>query len=90
MELSDARLVVALGRVALEALGRIEASRLRFGVDTARPVAWQGRQLISLYHPSGQTLGRRSGEQQVADYRVARRTLASLLGACGGEPVAER
>ena len=81
VDLADPLLVVALGRVALEALGRVAPHALRFGADTARPVAWHGRRLISLYHPSGQTLGRRSRERQLADYRLVRRTLDGLAGA---------
>ena len=76
--LVDPLLVVALGRVALEALERLGPHDLRFGSDTAQPVSWQERFLISLYHPSGQTLGRRSRGRQVEDYRVVRTTLGIL------------
>ena len=76
--LVDPLLVVALGRVALEALGRLEPHDLAFGDDTAQPVPWNQRQMISLYHPSSQTLGRRSAGRQIDDYRIVRRTIERL------------
>ena len=78
VELVDPLLVVALGRVALGALGRVAGHGLEFGRDVARPVAWRGGQLTWLYHPSGQTLGRRGRAEQESDYRVVARALARL------------
>jgi len=83
VELADPLVVVALGRVALAGLGWISPHDLHFGVDTARAAPWGGRQLISLYHPSGQTLGRRSGDRQVDDYRRVRRVLEQATLANG-------
>jgi uracil-DNA glycosylase family 4 len=48
----DPRVVVSLGAVALAALGRIEAHGLTLRADVGRPVAWYGRLLVPLYHPS--------------------------------------
>ncbi len=76
IELVDPSLVVALGRVALDALDRIEPHRLRFGVDAGRIEPWVERHVVSLYHPSGLTMGRRSRAQQDADYRVVAAWLA--------------
>lgn len=76
VDLVDPRLVVALGRVALRALAQIQPHGVHFGDDVGRDVAWRGRRLISLYHPSGQTLGRRSRAQQIQDYRRLGRVLA--------------
>ena len=69
-------MVVALGRVALDALGRIEPHGLRFGVDAGRITPWGERHIASLYHPSGQTMGRRSRAQQGADYGAVAAWLA--------------
>lgn len=69
----DPALVVALGRVALAAVAQVAPHEIVFGRDPATPMPWLGRQLISLYHPSGQTLGRRSRSQQLEDYRVIAR-----------------
>ncbi len=74
--LVDPSLVVALGRVALDALGRIEPHGLRFGVDAGRIAPWGERHIASLYHPSGQTMGRRSRAQQGADYGAVAAWLA--------------
>ena len=76
LALVDPLLVVALGRVALDAAALLAPHGLRFGRDLALPAPWAGRRLISLYHPSGQTLARRSRAQQRADYRVVARWLA--------------
>ena len=74
-------LVVALGRVALVALGRLAPHDLALGPDNGRVVAWRGRRLMSLYHPSGQTLGRRARAQQVDDYRAIAHRLRGIEGA---------
>ena len=79
-------LVVALGRVALGALGRLAPHDLALGVDPGRVVAWRGRRLTSLYHPSGQTLGRRSRAQQVDDYQAVARSLRRLERASATGP----
>ena len=84
VDLVDPLLVVALGRVALEALGRLAPHGLRFGPDTARPIAWRGRHLVALYHPSGQTLARRPRDRQRADYGSVRRVVDRLSGRGGG------
>ena len=76
IELVAPVLVVALGRVALEALALIEPHGLRFGLDASRFQPWAGRHLVSLYHPSGRTAGRRSTAQQRADYRAVAAWLA--------------
>jgi len=80
VELVDPALVVALGRVALGALARISPHGLHFGEDVARAVPWQGRRLISLYHPSGQTQGRRSRALQIEDYRAVGAAVAASRG----------
>ena len=80
--LADPLVVVALGRVALDALARIAPHGLCLAPgDVGRPVAWRGRRLVALYHPSGQTLGRRSRAQQIDDYRAVGRALGEARAA---------
>ncbi len=74
LEIVRAPVVVALGGVALSALDRIE----RHGVDriseaAGRALSWQQRTLVPLVHPSPRTQGRRSWDQQVADWRTVGR-----------------
>lgn len=61
--------VVALGTVALAALGRIEAHELVLSRDVGRVVEWRGRKLVALYHPGARSAVRRGWELQVGDWR---------------------
>ena len=47
-----APVVIALGRVALEALRALEPHELELAADVARPAPWAGRALVAMYHPS--------------------------------------
>ena len=69
LELVDPALVVALGAVALHALGRIEKHDLQVSRDAGRVVQWGGRELGVLFHPGGRTLARRPLESQLEDWR---------------------
>jgi uracil-DNA glycosylase family 4 len=62
--------VVALGEVALSALGRIEghALSLRESVGIATP--WAGRTLVALYHPGRRATVHRKDQLQQADWRA--------------------
>jgi len=62
-------IVVALGRVALDSLGRIEEHGLALSSDVGREVEWQGRLLVALYHPGRQAELHRRWPEQVADWR---------------------
>jgi len=65
-----APVVAALGGVALAALDRIEGHGLtHVSAEAGRPRAWAGRTLIPLVHPSPRTQGRRSWDQQLADWK---------------------
>ncbi len=75
-----APIVVTLGRVALEATRAIAAHDTELGGDVARPVAWYGRTLVPLYHPSRQSTLHRRQSQQEDDWR-ALGTLMSRLPA---------
>lgn len=71
--LLDPPVVVTLGAKALAALALVEPHGLTLGADVARPVQWNGRILVPLYHPSPQVLiSRRSLEEQREDWRVIR------------------
>ena len=70
-------IVVALGAVALAALGEIAPHGLTLRSDLGRPVPWQGRTLVALYHPSPRTRAARTDGQHASDYRA----LAALVQA---------
>lgn len=80
----DPGLVVALGRVALDAAGQVAPHAMVFGRDAGTQAPWFGRQLMSLYHPSGQTLGRRSRSRQLEDYGAIARWQARVGGRGAG------
>ena len=63
------RLVVSLGRVALEALRAVCPHDLELRRDVGRAVPWHGRLLLPLYHPGPQALLHRGYAAQLADYR---------------------
>ncbi len=68
--------VVALGAVALGALGILEPHGLILKHDVGFPKSWFGRQLVPLYHPGPRALIHRPLIQQRADYAK----LAALTG----------
>jgi uracil-DNA glycosylase len=61
--------VVTLGRVALEAVRSIEPHDLCLSTHACTAIAWNGRSLIPLYHPSRQSTLHRSQAQQDDDWR---------------------
>ncbi|MCC6387475.1 MAG: uracil-DNA glycosylase [Dehalococcoidia bacterium] len=65
--------VVALGATALSALDAIEPHGLRLRDAVGRRVAWRGRLLAPLYHPSRQAELHRPWEHQLADWRALTR-----------------
>jgi len=60
--------VVTLGRVALDALGRIAPHNVVLARDVATPIPWHGRTLVPLYHPSPNSVAHRGRAQHHADY----------------------
>jgi DNA polymerase len=76
----QAPIVVALGRVALEALRRISPHAAQLDHDVATPLPWRGRTLVAMYHPSRQSTLHRSQRQQEEDWR----TLGVLCRRLGG------
>lgn len=76
IDLLDPPVIATIGAKALAALSLIEPHGLSLCESAARPVAWHGRILVPLYHPSPQVLiSRRSLEQQRADWQAIRRAL---------------
>jgi DNA polymerase len=65
----DARIVVALGRVALESLRAIAAHGAELPRDVAIPVPWAGRTLVAMYHPGRQSTLHRPQAAQEDDWR---------------------
>ena len=80
IELVDPRVIVTLGSVALEALGRIHYHELTLKDSAATIQSWNGRVLVPIYHPSPQVLAsHRREDQQLMDYKV----VAKAISDCG-------
>ncbi len=69
LDVVPAPLVVTLGRVALESLRAIAPHDADLPRDVATPVAWRGRILIPMYHPSRQSTLHRPQSAQEDDWR---------------------
>jgi uracil-DNA glycosylase family 4 len=52
IELIDPRLVVTLGRTAFDTLKELIPHAFKFPEDCGKPLAWHGRTLFSMFHPS--------------------------------------
>jgi uracil-DNA glycosylase len=52
IELIDPWLVVALGKTAFDALKELNPHTFTFPEDCGKPLAWHGRTLFCLFHPS--------------------------------------
>ncbi len=64
-----APVVVTLGRVALESVRAIARHEAWLTSDVATAVAWRGRTLVPLYHPSRQSTLHRPQDSQERDWR---------------------
>lgn len=69
LEIVQAPLVVALGRVALESLRAIAPHDAHMPRDIGSPMPWQGRTLVAMYHPSRQSTLHRPQAEQEDDWR---------------------
>jgi uracil-DNA glycosylase len=76
----DPTLVVALGRVALEALRTIYPHACTIKQSCGNVVPWGGRHLGVLYHPSPRTQTQRTWGQQIADAGSLARFARQELG----------
>jgi uracil-DNA glycosylase family 4 len=90
----DPDVVVALGDVALTALGLIEAHRVSLRSGCGLELPWFGRTLVPLYHPGRQSTLHRPDVDQRADwarlgeylrerYSISKETPMPLSGAAG-------
>ncbi len=71
IDLVNPKVVVTLGKKALEALNDIEKHQLVFSNDIATFTKWNNRWLYPLYHPSPQVINtrKRTYEQQETDFK---------------------
>ncbi|WP_082677259.1 uracil-DNA glycosylase [Bacillus sp. FJAT-29937] len=71
IELVDPKIVVTLGKKALEALKEIEHHSLVLNQNVATYTKWNGRYVYPLYHPSPQVIntGKRTLQQQRTDFK---------------------
>jgi uracil-DNA glycosylase family 4 len=83
LEIVRAPVVVALGRVALDALRAIEPHDATLARHVGTGIAWHGRTLVPMYHPSRQSTLHRGDEAQANDWR----RLGGLLASARREPV---
>jgi uracil-DNA glycosylase family 4 len=81
IEVVGAAVVVALGRVALEALRAIEPHNADLRRDVGRAVAWGERTIVPLYHPGRQSTLHRAHNAQERDWRELGEILASARAA---------
>lgn len=72
----DPEVVVALGNVALMALGLVEAHTATLRADCGRELPWFGRVLVPLYHPGRQSTLHRADALQREDWRRLGESLA--------------
>ncbi|CAN5764305.1 hypothetical protein BH23CHL2_BH23CHL2_01620 [soil metagenome] len=68
IDVVDPLLVVALGAVALNSLGRIEQHRLTVRDSDSKPVRWLGRYLAAAYHPGARAAIHRPFTAQIQDF----------------------
>jgi uracil-DNA glycosylase len=77
IELIDPAVVVTLGAVALAALRSVSYHPFTLKERAGRVLAWHGRLLVPLYHPSPQVLASHRREAaQLGDYKAVARALA--------------
>lgn len=69
LEIVRAPIVVTLGRFALESLRVIAPHDADLRRDAGTAIAWHGRTLVPLYHPSRQSTLHRAQSEQEADWR---------------------
>lgn len=87
LDIVRAPVVVALGAVALDALGRIAPHALTLRDHPATAHAWRGRAIVPMYHPSRQSTLHRAAGAQAADWRALGAIIrASSLSAADARP----
>jgi uracil-DNA glycosylase len=85
IESVNPRVVVALGRVALEALKLVQSHDLTLRGDVGKIKNWGGRRLAALYHPGPRTVLHRPWQDQVNDAKKVakqlRREMSKIIAA---------
>jgi DNA polymerase len=81
LDLVHAPIVVALGRIALEALRAISPHDGDLPGDVGRALWWGGRWLVAMFHAGRQATITRSHRAQLEDWR----RLGAIVRAVGGE-----
>jgi len=77
--LVNPRVVVTLGRIALDALRRIRYHEFTLQTSAGQIHEWGGRLLVPLYHPSPQVLASHRREAaQLEDYRAVAKAVRRL------------
>ncbi len=77
IELIGPSVVATLGGVALEAVKAIELHHLKLMTDAGRPMKWNGRTLIPLYHPSPQVIAAQRGlHLQLEHFKTLRQLIS--------------
>jgi uracil-DNA glycosylase family 4 len=79
LDLVRAPIVVALGRVALESVRAIARHEGQLARDCGTCIAWHGRMLVPMYHPSRQSTLHRSQLEQEDDWRRLGRIVESMM-----------
>src|SRR5437762_12990871 len=79
IELVEPGVIVTLGTVALDALKLLHYHEFNLKHDAGRIRPWNGRLLVSLYHPSPQVLiTSRDEKAQLRDYQVVARAIRRI------------
>jgi uracil-DNA glycosylase family 4 len=78
VEVVNPTLVIAMGRVALEATQRITAHELSLAAAGDAPIAWHGRRLAAVYHPGARAAVHRAFDLQEADFAALGRWYRAL------------
>lgn len=68
IEIVNPKVVVTLGAKALDAVSLIETHDLKLNAAVRKPIPWNGRILMPLYHPGQRAMVHRSYALQTADY----------------------
>jgi len=79
------KVIVTLGRVALEALKHIQNHSYSLIKSVGRTFSWNTYLVFPLYHPAPRAIIHRSSDLQILDFRA----LASILGNLYSKPVEE-
>lgn len=80
IEILQPRVIVTLGRVALEALKTVAYHEFSLRANAGKICDWNGALLVPLYHPSPQVLAsHRREKEQLLDYRAVAAAIERIL-----------